>query len=95
MNARLIVDAATVPRLADHVALKFDEKRGQWLLLAPERLFVLDETARAVIERCRGEATLAAIADALAADYGAPQARVLADVATLLQDLADRGLVTQ
>ena len=95
MSARLIVDAATVPRLADHVALRFDQKRGQWLLLAPERLFVLDEPARAVVERCRGGATLASIADALAADYDAPRARVLADAAALLQDLADKGLVTQ
>jgi pyrroloquinoline quinone biosynthesis protein D len=95
MNARLIVGAATVPRLADHVVLKFDRKRGQWLLLAPERLFVLDEPARAVVERCRGEATLAAIADALAADYDAPRERVMADAEALLQDLADKGLVTQ
>jgi coenzyme PQQ biosynthesis protein PqqD len=95
MSARLVFGAATVPRLADHVTLKFDERRGQWLLLAPERLFVLDETARAVVERCRGEATLAAIAEALAADYDAPPARVLADAEALLQDLADRGLVTQ
>jgi coenzyme PQQ biosynthesis protein PqqD len=95
VTARLLVDAATVPRLAAHVALKFDQRRGQWLLLAPERLFVLDETARAVVERCRGEATLGAIAEALAADYDAPRARVLADAAALLQDLADKGLVTQ
>ena len=95
MNARLIVGAATVPRLADHVALRFDERRGQWLLLAPERLFVLDEPARAVVERCRGTATLAAIAHALAAEYGAPSARILADASALLQDLADKGLVTQ
>lgn len=95
MSVRLIVGAATVPRLADHVALRFDERRGQWLLLAPERLFVLDEPARAVVERCRGGVTLAAIADALAADYGAPRARILADASALLQDLADKGLVTQ
>jgi coenzyme PQQ biosynthesis protein PqqD len=95
VKARLVIGEATVPRLADHVALRFDERRGQWLLLAPERLFVLDEPARAVIERCRGAATLAAIADALAADYGAPRARILADASALLQDLADKGLVTQ
>jgi coenzyme PQQ biosynthesis protein PqqD len=95
VKARLVIDEATVPRLADHVALRFDERRGQWLLLAPERLFVLDEPARAVIERCRGAATLAAIADALAADYDAPRAQILADASVLLQDLADKGLVTQ
>ena len=94
MRARLVIEEATVPRLADHVALRFDERRGQWLLLAPERLFVLDEPAHAVIERCRGGASVAAIADALAADYGAPRARILADASALLQDLADQGLVT-
>ena len=95
MKTRLVVDEATVPRLAQHVALRFDERRGQWLLLGPERLFVLDEPARAVIELCRGGATVGAIADALAEDYDAPRTRILADASALLQDLADKGLVTQ
>ena len=93
MIARTQIVEASVPRLAPHVRLRFDQPRDQWVLLAPERLFVLDPIALAVIERCKGERTVAAIVDDLAATYDAPRAQVLQDVQALLQGLADKGVV--
>ena len=42
------------------VRLKRDEARGRWTLLAPERIFEIDDTAATVLELCDGERDLAA-----------------------------------
>ena len=62
-------------------------------MLAPERIFKADPIAVAVVERCTGEATFAAIVDDLAATYTAPRERILADVTALLRGLADKRLL--
>ena len=95
MTERALIGEASIPRLADHTRLRFDKQREQWMLLAPERLFVLDAVALAIVERCKGTATVAAIVDDLAAAYSAPRERILEDVNTLLQDLSDKGIMTQ
>ena len=74
-------------RLVDSAA------QGGLVLLAPERVFKPDAIAAEILKRCTGEATLAAIVDALAATYGAPRERVLADVSTLLRSLVDKKLM--
>ncbi len=81
------------PRLAPHVRLRFDAVRARQVLLAPERVLMPDETAVAVLQLCDGERSLAAIAAELAVRYQAPPAVVAADIAEMLQDLVDKGLV--
>lgn len=87
------IDAASVPRLPRGVRLRFDEERRRWTLLAPERVFVPDEIAAEILRLCDGVATVAAIADALAAKFGAPREEVARDVTEMLQGLADKGVV--
>ena len=60
------------PHLPRGVRLKRDEARGRWTLLAPERIFEIDDTAATVLELCDGERDLAAIVAELAARYTAP-----------------------
>ena len=81
------------PRLRRGVRLVHNEAQGGWVLLAPERVFKADQIAAEVVKRCTGEATFAAIVDDLATTFGAPRERVLADVAALLQGLADKKLL--
>jgi pyrroloquinoline quinone biosynthesis protein D len=81
------------PRLPRGVRLVHNEAQGGWVLLAPERVFKADQIAAEVVKRCSGEATFAAIVDDLAATFGAPRERVAADVAALLQGLADKKLL--
>ncbi|WP_114394093.1 pyrroloquinoline quinone biosynthesis peptide chaperone PqqD [Oleisolibacter albus] len=81
------------PALPRHAKLRFDTARDGWVLLGPERVLMLDEIAAAVLRRCDGQATLSAIAGALAEEYRADPAEVTADVTALLQDLADRGML--
>ncbi len=91
---RLIVTADTLPKLPRHIKLRHDKGRGRWLILAPERVFEPDETAVEVLRLCNGEKTVAEIAAQLAAQYNAPIEVITEDVITMLQDVADRGVVT-
>jgi pyrroloquinoline quinone biosynthesis protein D len=81
------------PRLPRGVRLKYDETRGEWLLLAPERVIKADAIAAEILKRCDGTATIAAIVDDLAARFAADRARVETDVRALLADLAAKRLV--
>lgn len=87
-----IAEAAR-PRLPRGVRLQHSEAQGGYVLLAPERVFKADAIAAAVLERCDGARTFGEIVDDLAAAYGAPRERVLADVAALLRGLADKRLL--
>ena len=94
MSGPLVIAESSVPRLATHVRLRFDKQREQWVLLAPERIFVLDDIALAIVERCQGSATLGDIVDDLARTFEAPRDRVLADAGALLQGFLDKGVMT-
>lgn len=95
MSTPAVRDVAddSVPRLPRGVRLADSPAQGGMVLLAPERVFKPDAIALAILQRCDGIATVADIADALAATYNAPRERVLADVKTLLGSLADKQLL--
>lgn len=94
MTGRIEISEASVPKLPRGVKLRFDKQRDQWVLLAPERLFVLDNIALEIVKRCDGEATIDRISDDLAQSFSAPKDVVLKDVIALLQDLTDKRIVT-
>ena len=79
-----MLTAASRPRFAAGVRLHHDAARDCWVLLAPERVLLLDEIAHAVLQRCDGAATLDAIVDILAREYQAPREQIDADVRALL-----------
>ncbi|HYH17924.1 MAG TPA: pyrroloquinoline quinone biosynthesis peptide chaperone PqqD [Azospirillum sp.] len=82
-------------RLAPGVMLRHDRTRGQWTLLAPERVLVLDEVALDVVRACTGDAaSVGAGIDRLAAQFEAPRAEIADDVLDLLRTLRDRGFIT-
>ena len=85
--------AALVPALPRGVRLRFDESRQQWFLLGPERVFEPDAIAVAVLQLCDGVRSVEVIAAELANTYNAPRERILADIVTMLQGLADKGVV--
>ncbi len=84
---------ASVPRLARGVRLREDATRNRWVVLAPERAFVPDDTALAVLRLLDGARSIDGAVDALAARYAAPREEIAADVLSLLHDLAARGVV--
>ncbi|MGA7383373.1 MAG: pyrroloquinoline quinone biosynthesis peptide chaperone PqqD [Methylocella sp.] len=81
------------PRLLRGVRLKYDETRGEWLLLAPERVIKADAIAVEILKRCDGTATFAAIVEDLAAHFSAGRARIETDVRALLVELAVKRMV--
>jgi len=93
MNELPMFTEASVPRLRRGVRLRFDQRRKAWVLLAPERVLLPDETAVAVLQRCDGKATVGAIVDDLCRAYDAERALIARDVRALLQGLAEKGVV--
>jgi pyrroloquinoline quinone biosynthesis protein D len=93
MSERMMITAASVPRLPQHIKMRYDTTRQRWTLLAPERVLVPDEIAVEILQRCDGVATVGTIAQALAEKYGASVEEVEGDIVALLQDLADKGAV--
>jgi len=90
----MTVSEASRPVLPRHAKLKFDETRQVWVILAPERVLAPDEIAVEVLKLCDG-VSVAEIADQLAAKYTAPREAILTDVIAMLQDLADKGFLTE
>jgi pyrroloquinoline quinone biosynthesis protein D len=81
------------PRLPRGVRLMHDETRGEWTLLAPERVLKADPVAVEILKRCTGEKTLSDIVDELAAAFSADRARVDTDVRALLGQLISKRMV--
>lgn len=82
-----------VPRLAKGFRLVHDHVRARWVIQAPERLFVLDATASAILQRCDGVTDLGCITDALASLYDAPRDVIWSDVAALIDDFRHKGVM--
>jgi pyrroloquinoline quinone biosynthesis protein D len=64
-----IADDAARPRLARHVRLKFDAARGQYALLSPETVWVLNDTGVAIVQLCDARRTIADIQSELRSRY--------------------------
>ncbi|QND70064.1 pyrroloquinoline quinone biosynthesis peptide chaperone PqqD [Tardiphaga robiniae] len=94
-NRRISVSEASKPVLARHARLKFDETRQRWVILAPERVLAPDDIAVEILQLCDGERNVADIIDLLVTKYAAPRDDIGTDVVAMLQDLADKGFLTQ
>jgi pyrroloquinoline quinone biosynthesis protein D len=84
---------ASVPAFNRGFRLRHDAVRDAWVVLAPERLFLLDEPAVEVLKLVDGVRTVPDIVDALAARFDAPREAIAADVEAMLQDLVDKGAI--
>jgi pyrroloquinoline quinone biosynthesis protein D len=89
------VSEASRPVLPRHARLKFDETRQRWVILAPERVLAPDEIAVEILQLCDGMRSVEQMIDQLAAKYTAERSAIGADVIAMLQDLADKGFLTE
>ena len=90
---RTMIEGATKPSLPPHIKLRHDAGRGRWHVLAPERVFEPDPIAIEILKRCDGATSVQTIAADLAKEYNAPLEEILADTISMLQELADKGVV--
>lgn len=81
------------PALPPGVRLHWDAVRGTHVLLAPERVLMLDEVGHAILSRVDGATAVAALVAELAATYDAPAEEVGPDVTEFLEGLARERLV--
>jgi pyrroloquinoline quinone biosynthesis protein D len=88
-----VTDEAAIPSLAAGVKFRFDKLRDTWIVLAPERLFLPDEQAVEILQLVDGRQSLGAIIDSLATRFDAPRGLIAEDVSTMVQNLADKGVV--
>jgi pyrroloquinoline quinone biosynthesis protein D len=93
MNPDLLIGEGSVPRFPRGVRLQYNAQRKQWMVQAPERVFVPDEIALAVLQRVDGQTSIASMVDTLARDYAAPREVIREDVLELLRDLAGKGVI--
>jgi pyrroloquinoline quinone biosynthesis protein D len=91
MGATTISDLAR-PSLASGVRLQTDSTTSKSVLLYPEGIVELNETAHEVLSRCDGR-TLGEIVSELAEEYEADRAAIAADVNETLADLQQRNLI--
>ena len=94
-SRNISVSEASRPVLPRHAKLKFDETRKVWVILAPERVLAPDEISVEVLQLCDGVRSVEAIIDQLAEKYTAERAAIATDVIAMLQDLADKGFLTE
>ena len=93
MNPNTLIGEGSVPRFPRGVRLQYNAQRKQWMVQAPERVFIPDEVALAVLQRVDGRTSISAIVDTLARDYAAPREVIREDVLELLRDLAGKGVI--
>jgi len=94
-SRNISVSEASRPVLPRHAKLKFDETRQRWVILAPERVLAPDDVAVEVLQLCDGVRSVEAMIDLLAEKYTADRAAISTDVVAMLQDLADKGFLTE
>ena len=93
MSGSLPVGADAVPRYPRGVRLRFDRVRDRWVLLAPETVLTMDETAVEVLRLIDGVRSVDAIVALLADEFEAPVAEIRSDVEDLIRDLVGQGFL--
>jgi coenzyme PQQ biosynthesis protein PqqD len=89
-----VIGTGTRPRLAPKARLRVDPRSGKHMLLYPERGLELTESAARIAKLCRGELTVAAIVERLAAEHAdADHRRIEGEVLAFLRGLEERGLL--
>jgi pyrroloquinoline quinone biosynthesis protein D len=91
MQTPTIADSAQ-PTLVRGVRLQTDSKTGNSVLLFPEGVLELNETAQEILSRCDGQ-TVSEIIQALAEEYNVDLEMLGADVRETLADLQRRKLI--
>lgn len=82
-----------IPRLPRGVRLRYDERRGEWMLLAPERILKPDGIAIEILKRCDGQTSLDSIIDDLSKQFQADRAEVARDVCDFVSELAAKRVI--
>ena len=95
LHRRMHIRETSRPVLPRHAKLRFDDARQRWVWLAPERVLAPDDIGVEILQLCDGIRSVEQLIDQLAARYAADRGEISRDVITMLQDLADKGFLTE
>ncbi|WP_119154105.1 pyrroloquinoline quinone biosynthesis peptide chaperone PqqD [Caldimonas tepidiphila] len=70
--AQEVLSEAAVPRLANGTRLQYEPAQQSWVLLFPEGLVRLNDSAAEILRRCDGVRDIAALIEDLRASCGDP-----------------------
>ncbi|GBQ12154.1 pyrroloquinoline quinone biosynthesis peptide chaperone PqqD [Swaminathania salitolerans] len=84
----------SIPGFTRGHRLQQDRVRDVWLIQAPEKAFIADPVAAAILRLVDGKRSLGTIIDLLAETYQAPRDRIAADVKTLVASLAEQKILS-
>jgi pyrroloquinoline quinone biosynthesis protein E len=87
------MDERLSPRLAARAKLQKDPATGRWVLLLPEGLMNLNESARAILGLCDGSRNWLEILEKLSSLFKTPASLLEGDVRDLLKRMESKGLV--
>jgi pyrroloquinoline quinone biosynthesis protein D len=87
------LSAHDIPHLPRGVRVHFDPVRSAQVLLAPERVFDLDDVAAEVLKLVDGQRTIRQIADTLAMKFDGERDVIEADVIEMLAELANKRIL--
>ncbi|CCW34184.1 coenzyme PQQ biosynthesis protein PqqD [Chthonomonas calidirosea] len=82
-----------IPILSSYARLQQDRVTGKMVLVYPEGVLLLNETASAVLKLCDGYTDLATICSKLCEQYSASAESLIADVQAYLHRLHQRNLI--
>ena len=91
MSAPDTLEADAVPRIARGHRMQFEPAQDCHVLLYPEGMITLNPSAAEILQRCDGQASVAAICDALSKEFGG--ADLTDDVHEFLHLAASHGWV--
>lgn len=86
-------DEQSRPKLARGVRLQTDARTGEPVLLFPEGVLFLSQTANDILAHCQGRETIAELVASLAEEYDVDHETLCQDVLDCLADLSQRKLV--
>ncbi|WEK54666.1 MAG: pyrroloquinoline quinone biosynthesis peptide chaperone PqqD [Candidatus Cohnella colombiensis] len=87
----IVWDLSDRPKLKSPSRMKYDQARQADMLLLPERVVTLNETAGAILWLCDGQRTIAQIIEELETKY--ETTNLEEDVVAFLVEAADKGWV--
>ncbi|TNF54962.1 MAG: pyrroloquinoline quinone biosynthesis peptide chaperone PqqD [Burkholderiales bacterium] len=79
------------PRLSRRFRLQYEEAQQRWVLLYPEGMVQLNQSAAEILQRCNGERSLEAIVTELETAFGV--AGITPEVQALLEEGQRRGWI--
>ncbi len=81
------------PKLAPGVRLQKDPLTQEAVLLQPEGVIELNDSAAEIVSRCDGSNTVERIVEALLEEYDMPREEMFGDVSATLEGLLRRKLI--